>query len=74
MNNKIEKIFKKNFKKLKSKKKFIQMNMENTAGWDSIGHVNFLLNLEKAFNMKFTTKEFFELNSISKIIKRLKKK
>ena len=48
--------------------------MENTAGWDSIGHVNFLLNLEKAFNMKFTTKEFFELNSISKIIKRLKKK
>ena len=47
--------------------------MLNTPGWDSIGHVNFLLNIEKEFKVKFTTNDFFKLNEISKIIKKLKK-
>ncbi|WP_440680403.1 acyl carrier protein [Candidatus Pelagibacter sp. HIMB1636] len=70
---KLEKIFKKNFKKAKLKKNFDKMTMLNTPGWDSIGHVNFLLNIEKEFKVKFTTNDFFKLNEISKIIKKLKK-
>lgn len=70
---KLEKIFKKNFKKVKLKKNFEKVTMLNTPGWDSIGHVNFLLNIEKEFKVKFTTNDFFKLNEISKIIKKLKK-
>ena len=58
---KLEKIFKKNFKKVKLKKNFEKVTMLNTPGWDSIGHVNFLLNIEKEFKVKFTTNDFFQI-------------
>ena len=70
---KLEKIFKKSFKKVKLNKNFDKMTMHNTTGWDSVGHVNFLLSIENEFKVKFTTNDFFKLNEISKIIKRLKK-
>ncbi len=73
MTKKLKDIFKKNFKKVKLKKNFDKMTMLNTSGWDSISHVNFLLNIEKEYKVKFNTNDFFKLNDISKIIKRLKK-
>ena len=67
-------IFKKFFSKEKKFKNFINMNMNNTKGWDSIAHVNFLLKLEKEFKLKIKTNDFFKLDSIKKIIRYLKEK
>jgi len=70
---KLELLFKNHFKKLKINQKFEDCNMENTKGWDSVEHINFLLKIEKEYSMKFNTKDFFELNSIKSIKKRLNK-
>ena len=70
---KLEKVFRQNFKKVKIKDNFNKMSMLNTPGWDSVGHVNFLLSIENKFKVKFTSNDFFKLNDISKILKRLKK-
>lgn len=51
-----------------------KIKMQNFKEWDSLGHINLLLALEKKFKTKFSMKEISELNSLKKIILRLKKK
>ena len=41
--------------------------------WDSLGNFNVLLACEKEFKIKFTNKEFNNLNSIRRYTKLLKK-
>jgi len=70
---KLKKIFKKKFSKVKNLNKFDEFTMENTPGWDSIAHVNFLLKIENEFKVKFNTNDFFKLTGIRKLLKKLKK-
>lgn len=69
----IRKIFKDSFNKYPKKLKFNDYSIDNVEDWDSIAHVNFLLKIEKEYKIKFSTKEFFQLNSIKKIKKKLSK-
>ena len=38
------------------------------VGWDSLMHVTLLVNVEKAFNMKFTTSEIAALQSVGEMV------
>lgn len=40
---------------------------EDVQGWDSIGHVNLIAALEEHFQVKFTTSEIVEMNSVGAI-------
>ncbi|WP_440938416.1 acyl carrier protein [Candidatus Pelagibacter sp.] len=42
--------------------------------WDSLMHINILLDVEKTFNIRLTMKEMTEINSYKDIINKLKKK
>jgi acyl carrier protein len=70
---KLEEIFKKNFKTFKKNKNFEKIKMNDLRDWDSINHVNLMLNIEKVFKIKLTASEFFQLTSVEKILSRLKK-
>lgn len=39
--------------------------------WDSIGHLNLIVELEDAFDIFFTKKEIEELDTVSKILRKL---
>lgn len=47
--------------------------MEDHDKWDSVSHVKIILELEKYIG-KIKTSEFYQLNSVEKIIKKFKKK
>ena len=42
--------------------------------WDSLGHLNFLLSVEKHFKIKFSMNELIELNNIDQISKAIDNK
>lgn len=68
---KIIKILKKIFPKSKIPKKIDNLKIGDFSEWDSIGHVNLLLEIEKIFKIKFSSKVFLNLNSIKSIKKKL---
>lgn len=41
---------------------------EQETHWDSLKHVEIVLNLESAFNIQLTEKEMAELNNMDKIV------
>ena len=41
--------------------------------WDSLKHIQLILNIEKKFNVKIKTSEVYKLSSYKKIIEFLKK-
>jgi len=63
--------FKKIFNK-KIPKKITNLEMKNFELWDSLSHMNLMLEIEKKFSFQFTTKEFAQLNNYKKIFQRLK--
>ena len=72
-NNKIIQALKKTFPKSKIPKKIENLKIGDLKGWDSLGHVNLLLEIEKIFKFKFGTKIFLSLQSIKKIKENLPK-
>tara|TARA_Y100000816_G_C26003338_1_gene524328 strand:+ start:53 stop:280 length:228 start_codon:yes stop_codon:yes gene_type:complete len=42
--------------------------MTDFAKWDSLAHVNIMLELEKKFKKKVSTSKMSDLNSVSKIL------
>ena len=42
--------------------------------WDSLGHLNFLLSVEKSFKIKFTMEEMMEIKDFDEIIKSINKR
>ena len=40
--------------------------------WDSLGHLKFLLSIEKHYEIKFTMVEIMELKKISQIVEAIK--
>ena len=47
--------------------------MDDFAEWDSIGNFNLLLAIESEFNIRFTSEEIIEINSIEQILNYLDK-
>ena len=70
LNDEIKKIFKNELKiNVKEKSKIYDF-----VSWDSVGNFNLLLAFEKNFKIRFTTKEFTQLNSFKEIKKTIQKK
>lgn len=67
--NIISKVFKIDLELINS-----ESNSDNIKGWDSLGMVNLIMEIEIAFNVKFDVLEIADLNSIKKIINNLKSK
>ena len=60
-NNKVQNKIKKNFFsifKLKKNKYNFKILKNNFDDWDSINHLNFMMSLEREFNINFSTKSF----------------
>lgn len=69
--NDIKKIIEKTFKK---KIRNIQnLKIGSFNNWDSIAHLNLILNIEKKYKLRFTIDEITKMNSVKKIIRTLKK-
>ncbi|MBT8219395.1 MAG: AMP-binding protein [Bacteroidia bacterium] len=49
-------------------------NSMNTEGWDSLAHLIFITNLEKIFNIRFSTKEIMNMTSIEAADKTIRNK
>lgn len=47
---------------------------DDISGWDSLGHLNLLLAIEKEFNIKFEIEEMFQIQSLGDIDEILGKK
>ena len=45
-----------------------QLTRENTAGWDSLKHVELLFAIEDEFGVEFDEQEQAELDSLAKIV------
>jgi acyl carrier protein len=43
-------------------------SIENTAGWDSLGHLSLLLAAEQAFGVRFSAREIMQIDSIRKLV------
>lgn len=64
----IQKIF-----KTKKIKKIDHLKLGSLKRWDSLGNFNFLLEIEKEFNIKLSNEDFTNINSIKELKKTLKK-
>ncbi len=73
IDNKVKKILARIFPKAKIPKKIDNLKLGGLKGWDSLGHVNLLLEIEKTFQIKFDSKIFLRLNTIKEIKKYLNK-
>jgi acyl carrier protein len=59
------------------KNKIVKINnlkLGSFKEWDSLNHFNFLLQVEKDFKIKFSTKDFSTIKSLKQIIEVLNKK
>lgn len=43
-------------------------NSEDIEDWDSLEHINLVINMEKKFNLKFNLKEVGELQNVGEMI------
>ena len=72
--NKLNTCFYKIFKKNKIPKSIQNLELRTFEPWDSLGHINLMLEIEKKFILKFSMKEMSALRTYKKILSRLKKK
>ena len=42
-------------------------NPQNTPAWDSVGHLNLILELEEVFQVRFPSQDIGELNSAARL-------
>ena len=70
--DKISKIISKH---TKAKKEFIsnETSSETIEGWDSLAHINIIVDIEKEFNVKIKTSKAEKLNSVKSITEFWKK-
>lgn len=73
MQKELDKILKKIFKN--HKKKFLdQDNAVTIKDWDSLNHLNLIMEISKKFSVKFTFSETLKINNIGQLKKQLLKK
>ena len=73
MEKKVLSCLKRVFKNSKIPKDMNKIKMGNIKQWDSLGHINLLLEIEKRFKIKFSIKEISELKNMKKIVTTLNK-
>ncbi len=73
MNERIVKIVKETFK-LGDEKVEDSWTSDDIVGWDSLGHLNLVLAIEKEFEVKLEIEDFFQIISVGDIRKVLKQK
>ena len=44
-----------------------QTSPSNTPAWDSVGHLNLILELEEVFQIRFSSAEIPEVNSVERL-------
>lgn len=47
---------------------------DDIVGWDSIGHLNLVMDIEKEFGVKLEIEDYFQINSVGDIRKVLKQR
>ena len=70
---KIKPIFTKVFKN-KSLKLTLNSSATNIKNWDSLAHINIVLNIERMFKIKFKISEIAELKNVGEMIDLVLKK
>ena len=60
--------------KVKKKELTINSNTKNTPQWDSLTHINLLIEIKKNFNLILDINEVSEINSLKKWKKLIQKK
>ena len=70
---KISPIFIKIFKNKKLKIK-LNSSAKNIKNWDSLAHINIILNIERMFKIKFKVSEIAELKNVGEMIDLILKK
>ena len=68
----LKQVFKKIFK-IDTNKISSKSSSKTIANWDSISHVNLILEIKKKFNIKIKPDDAFKLNNVDAILKYLKK-
>lgn len=60
----------------KNKKLSLNKNyqMDKLRGWDSLSNINFLLDIERHFKIRFSTNEIANLKDLKEILKVISKK
>jgi len=74
INKKIEKIFIDVMGLSEELKNFSDLKMGDIEQWDSLANMNFLMELENKYNIRFSIDEMSQLSSISNITKTISKK
>ncbi len=59
---------------LETEKFSVDLAPEDVPNWDSVGHMNLVMQLEKEFSGQFEVDEIMEMSSPAKIIEILKSK
>ena len=73
INSNLKEILKKTFPKAKITPKK-NLKAGDFEEWDSLGHLNFLLSVEKIFKIKFSMEEMLEIKNFDEISRIIKKK
>jgi acyl carrier protein len=74
MKKKLLEIFKETFQDAKfDYNEFENLELNSIPEWDSMGNLNFLMNIETNFEIRFTSDQLSDLDSIKKIINVLSK-
>ncbi len=50
------------------------MTAKDVVNWDSFNHINLILALEEAFNVRFTTAEMAQMSNVGELVVSLAKK
>lgn len=66
MNDRLEKIIRVAFK-IKDGSLDLNWTSDDIEAWDSVGHLNLILELEKEFGVKFEIEEMFDLVKLGDI-------
>ena len=71
---KLIKVFKKNFKLKLSDNKIKLLSNKKLKKWDSLQHLNLILEIEKVFKIKFNFNDIIEAKSFKSLLTVLEKK
>ena len=73
-NKKVEKVFIDVMGLSETLENFSDLKMGDIEQWDSLANMNFLMELENQYNVRFSMDEMSQLTSIANITKALSKK
>lgn len=71
IDNKLEKMFRKFYKKKIDS--IGNLNFNNIKNWDSLKHINFMFEVEKNYSIKININEFSNIKSLNEVDKIIKK-